>query len=105
MNCNKLIETSSDGITFEINAFATEYNWDKVIFNGQYTFDGTTPQVGDRFSFSATEVDVNFDSDSGVNDSGFSFQVIDGYEPANDVANLAYARRIINKEEVPPKTE
>jgi len=105
MDCTNRIETASDGITFEINAFHTEAGYDFVVFNGQYTFDGTIPNVGDRFSFPETQVDVHFTSDGGFQYSGFSFSVIDGYEPANDVANLGYASRIINKEDLPPKTE
>jgi hypothetical protein len=105
MDCTNRIESASDGITFEINSFYTEMNYDFVVFNGQYTFDGTTPQAGDRFSFSETQVDVHFTSDIMGERSGFSFSVIDGYEPSNDVAYLGYASRIINKEDLPPKTE
>ena len=105
MECTNRIESASDGVTFVVNSFNTEMYYDFVVFNGQYTFDGTTPQVGDRFSFSNAQVDVYFESDFMGHYSGFSFSVIDGYEPANDVYTLGYGTRIINKEDLPPKTE
>ncbi|CBY13026.1 unnamed protein product [Oikopleura dioica] len=43
-NCTNRIETVSDGVTFEINAFSIELNYDEVVFvdtsNNQYTFTG-----------------------------------------------------------------
>ena len=104
MDCTNRIESASDGVTFEIDAFYTEGFYDTVVFNGQYTFDGLL-SVGDRFSFPETQVDVHFTSDQSSNRSGFSFSVIDGYEPSNDVAYLGYASRIISEEDKPEKTE
>merc|ERR1712032_459292 len=59
-DCTNRIESASTGVTFQITAFYTENNYDKVVFthsNNDYTFDGdytsvNGPQVGDRFSFS-----------------------------------------------------
>ena len=62
------------------------------------------PQVGDRFSFSDYQVDVHFKSDSSYQNPGFNFTVTDGYEPHNDISNLGYASRVINKEDLPIKT-
>ena len=62
------------------------------------------PQVGDRFSFSDSQVDVHFTSDQIVHNPGFNFSVIDGYEPHNDISFLGYASRIIKKEDLPIKT-
>ncbi|CBY13027.1 unnamed protein product [Oikopleura dioica] len=61
------------------------------------------PQDGDRFSFSGSYVDVHFDSDHMIQRSGFSISVMDGYEPNNDISNLGYASRVINKEDFPEK--
>ena len=71
-------------------------------FNFFKSFNG--PQVGDRFSFSNSQVDVHFTSDSSFQNPGFNFLVVDGYEPNNDISNLGYASRIINNEERPKKT-
>ena len=123
MNCINRIETASDGVTFQVNAFYTEAGYDFVVFNGAYTFDGYNTvnsvmqiiisiffksgslQVGDRFSFSDSQVDVHFTSDHIIQKPGFNFSVIDGYEPHNDISFLGYASRIINKEDLPIKTE
>ncbi|CBY32930.1 unnamed protein product [Oikopleura dioica] len=110
-DCTNRIGTASDGVTFEIDAFDTETNYDEVTFvnanNELYTFTGYSyaggPQVGDRFSFSTSYVDVRFESDFMGEESGFSIRVIDGYEPANDITNLGYASRVINKEDLPEK--
>ena len=59
--------------------------------------------VGDRFSFSGSYVDVHFDSDHMIQRYGFRFSVMDGYEPNNDISNLGYASRVINKEDLPEK--
>ena len=61
------------------------------------------PKVGDRFSFSDSHVDVQFISDGNIEYSGFSFSVVDGYEPINDVSNLLDATRILNKKDLPKK--
>ena len=129
-NCTNRIESNSTGVTFEIKAFHTENNYDQVIFTdstGNYSFDGyffydhsnqtvflikiftnielfqdySGPQVGDRFSFSDSHVDVQFISDGDIQYSGFSFAVVDGYEPINDISNLWNATRIINKKALP----
>ena len=93
--------------------------YDKVVFTKEcatgahsctstdYTFDGNSaftgqPQVGDRFSFSSSAVDVKFTSDGFMEKSGFKFPVVDGYESANDVSGLAYTSRI-NEEDLPEK--
>ena len=93
--------------------------YDKVVFTKEcatgahsctstdYTFDGNSaftgqPQVGDRFSFSSSAVNVKFTSDFTSQASGFSFAVVDGYESANDVSGLAYTSRI-NEEDLPEK--
>merc|ERR1712032_264632 len=104
------IESATNGVTFQITAFNTEDNWDKVVFTKgttDYTFDGNSasvgkPQVGDRFSFSGSSVDVKFTSDFSTQASGFKFTVVDGYESANDVSGLAYTSRI-NEEDLPEK--
>ena len=61
------------------------------------------PQVGDRFSFSGSSVDVKFTSDYMNEAPGFSFVVVDGYESANDIINLSYAQKRINPEDLPEK--
>merc|ERR1712032_194184 len=109
-DCTNRIESATNGVTFQITAFNTEDNYDKVVFTKgttDYTFDGNSasvgkPQVGDRFSFSGSSVDVKFTSDFSTQASGFKFTVVDGYESANDVSGLAYTSRI-NEEDLPEK--
>ena len=76
------------------------FNYVRIFKNNE---NSQSPQDGDRFSFSGSYVDVHFDSDSSRQYSGFSFSVMDGYEPNNDISNLGYASRVINKEDFPEK--
>ena len=79
------------------------FNYGRIFKNNENSQNNYDPQDGDRFSFSGSYVDVHFDSDSSSQRSGFSISVMDGYEPNNDISNLGYASRVINKEDLPEK--
>ena len=79
------------------------FNYVRIFKNNENSQSMYDPKVGDRFSFSGSYVDVHFDSDYMIQKSGFSFSVMDGYEPNNDISNLGYASRVINKEDFPEK--
>jgi len=79
------------------------FNYVRIFKNNENSQSMYDPKVGDRFSFSGSYVDVHFDSDPTGQYSGFSFSVMDGYEPNNDISNLGYASRVINKEDFPEK--
>jgi len=123
--CTNQIESASDGVTFVINGFVTERNYDWLMFydsNGEAyklqgndssyynyydyyndapTFNG--PQLGDRLSFSGSHVNLQFVSDYATEYSGFSISVYDGYEPANDINNYINARKVGESEKVHKK--
>ncbi|CAG5102919.1 Oidioi.mRNA.OKI2018_I69.chr1.g534.t1.cds [Oikopleura dioica] len=87
-SCTNKFTTSFDGITFEVNGFYLESCCDSLTFSdnsGDYPFTGQIFN-GTRFSFSSSNVIVSFTTDYSVQRYGFHIDVIDGYDPSNDIS-------------------
>ncbi|CAG5101877.1 Oidioi.mRNA.OKI2018_I69.chr1.g43.t1.cds [Oikopleura dioica] len=104
--CTNKFTSSSDGITFAIVNFHTEAGYDELTFRGddatEYAFTGFVSN-STRFSFSSSYVEAHFSSDYAFAYSGFQIDVIDGYEPSNEVSMVWPNVRFTG--EKPPKEE
>ncbi|CAG5101933.1 Oidioi.mRNA.OKI2018_I69.chr1.g67.t1.cds [Oikopleura dioica] len=90
LECTTRFSTNSDGLTFEFTKFEVEHGFDNLVFRDssaeEYAFSGI--QTGMTVSFSSSYVDVHFESDHSVEDSGFSLKVKAGYESSFDAEDL-----------------